>query len=182
MRRKETAGRLLPPAQTNSGGIIVKTIYLAYGSNLNLEQMGRRCPTARVLGAAKLKGYILTFRGMNGGAVANIEPGANSEVPVLLWELETTDEQALDRYEGFPILYRKEKVTVMFKGTRVRAMVYVMNEGKPLGAPGGRYYDTIRHGYRQAGFDVGILDRAVKAAAFPEEERSYKIGQYFRVW
>jgi hypothetical protein len=85
----------------------------------------------------------------------------------------------LDRYEGFPVLYRKEKVTVTFQETRVKAMVYVMNEGKPLGAPGGRYYDIIRQGYRQAGFDVGILDRAVKAAAFPEEERPYK---YFRVW
>lgn len=157
-------------------------IYLAYGSNLNLEQMARRCPTARVLGPAKLKGYTLTFRGLNGGAVANIEPDVTGVVPVLLWDIQPTDEAALDRYEGFPILYRKETVTVLLEGARVRAMVYVMNEGKPLGAPNGRYYDIIRKGYRQAGFDVGVLDRAVKAAAFPEEDRPYKIGQYFRVW
>ena len=160
----------------------MKTIYLAYGSNLNLEQMARRCPTAKVLGSAKLKGYLLTFRGMNGGALANIEPDATSEVPVLLWELQPADEQTLDRYECYPSLYRKETVTVTFKGQRVKAMVYVMNEGKPLSAPGGRYYNIIRQGYRQAGFDIGILDQAVKKAAFPDEERSYKISRYFRVW
>lgn len=169
----------MPPAPAKRGGIIVKTIYLAYGSNLNLEQMARRCPTAQVLGPAKLKGYTLTFRGMNGGAVANIEPDVAGGVPVLLWRLEPADEAALDRYEGFPVLYRKEKVMVTFQGTRVKAMVYVMNEGKPLGEPNGRYYNIIRKGYHEAGFDIGILDRAVKAAAFPEEERPYK---YFRVW
>ena len=49
------------------------TIYLAYGSNLNLKQMACRCPTAQVLGSAKLTGYRLFFRGGNGGAVATIE-------------------------------------------------------------------------------------------------------------
>lgn len=160
----------------------MKTIYLAYGSNLHLEQMAQRCPTARVLGPAKLKGYRLTFRGMNGGAVANIEPDVAGVVPVLLWEIEPLDEKALDRYEGYPVLYRKETVAVTFQGKRIKAMVYVMNEGKPLGAPDGRYYNIIRHGYRKAGFDVGILDRAVKDAAFPEEEEPRKIHRYFRIF
>ena len=35
--------------------------YLAYGSNLNLEQMSRRCPTARVVGKAQLENYRLAF-------------------------------------------------------------------------------------------------------------------------
>lgn len=156
-------------------------IYVAYGSNLNIEQMAHRCPTAKVMGAAKLKGYALTFRGMNGGAVANIEPDVTGEVPVLLWELQASDEQALDRYEGFPVLYRKEMVAITFKGQRIKAMVYVMNEGKPLGAPGGRYYNIIRQGYRLAGFDIGILDRAVKTAAFPEEPQ-YKGYPFGRGW
>lgn len=159
----------------------MKTIYLAYGSNLHIEQMAQRCPTAQVLGPAKLKGYRLTFRGAYGCAVANIEPDVTGMVPVLLWEIEALDEKALDRYEGYPVLYRKETVTVMFQGKRVKAMVYVMNEGKPLGAPGGRYYDIIRYGYRKAGFDIGILDRAVKDAAFPEKEPR-KIHRYFRIF
>jgi gamma-glutamylcyclotransferase (GGCT)/AIG2-like uncharacterized protein YtfP len=162
--------------------MMMKTIYLAYGSNLNLGQMTRRCATAWALGSVKLKGYKLTFRGMDGGAVANIEPDAAGVVPGLLWELRPADEAALDRYEGFPHLYHKETVTVTCRGNQVKAMVYVMNEGLMFGTPGGRYYNVIRQGYRQACFDIGTLDQAVKAAAFPEEEPRYKIKRYFRMW
>ena len=40
-----------------------RTIYMAYGSNLNREQMAHRCPTARVLGSAELTDHRLLFRG-----------------------------------------------------------------------------------------------------------------------
>lgn len=44
-----------------------------------------------------LKGYELQFRHH-----ATIEPNEESEVPVLLWELDSHDEKFLDRYEGEP--------------------------------------------------------------------------------
>lgn len=37
-------------------------LYIAYGSNLNLEQMKHRCPTAEVVGAAELRNWRLWFR------------------------------------------------------------------------------------------------------------------------
>jgi hypothetical protein len=37
-------------------------------------------------------------------------------VPVLVWELTPADEAMLDRYEGFPFLYRKETVRVRLDG------------------------------------------------------------------
>lgn len=157
-------------------------IYLAYGSNLNLEQMARRCPTAQVLGPTKLRGYKATFRGMDGGAVMNIERDAAGIVPVLLWEIEPDDEVALDRYEGFPRLYRKEIVTVTFKGEWVKAMVYIMNDGPPLGMPGNGYYYIIQQGYQEAGFDIGILHRAIKESAFPKQASQHKREYYLRWW
>jgi hypothetical protein len=39
-------------------------------------------------------------------------------------------------------------------------MVYVMNEGKPLGQPSCYYYSSILDGYRDAGFDLDILRHA----------------------
>ena len=41
--------------------------YLAYGSNLNLVQMFRRCPHARVIGHTSLPGMRLVFRGSKTG-------------------------------------------------------------------------------------------------------------------
>jgi gamma-glutamylcyclotransferase (GGCT)/AIG2-like uncharacterized protein YtfP len=142
-----------------------KTIYLAYGSNLNLKQMAGRCPTAKVLGSAKLMGYRLLFRGNGGGAVATVEKEKGGGVPALLWQITPRDEAALDRYEGYPWLYRKETVKVRFKGKWIEAMVYIMNEGRPLGAPSRYYYDVIRQGYLDAGFDLAILGKAVRDSA-----------------
>jgi len=139
-------------------------IYLAYGSNLNLEQMGYRCPYAVPLGPSELSGYRLMFRGGNRNAVATVEPEEGYSVPVLLWEITPRDEEALDRYEGWPRLYRKETVTVSHNSKPVEAMVYIMNEIYPLGLPGEYYLNVIAEGYASAGFDTAVLDEAVKAS------------------
>lgn len=62
--------------------------YIAYGSNLNLEQMARRCPTAKVVGSTTLKNYRLMFRGGSHTAVATVERSQGDEVPVLIWRLQ----------------------------------------------------------------------------------------------
>jgi hypothetical protein len=138
------------------------TLYIAYGSNLNLEQMTLRCPTAKVAGATKLTGYQLLFRGGRHGAVATVENKKGSSVPVLIWEITPTDEAALDRYEGWPHLYRKETVRIRLNGKMVSAMIYIMNEGRPLGAPSPYYYNVIAQGYKSAGFDSNFLKQAVR--------------------
>jgi len=139
--------------------------YLAYGSNLNIEQMAWRCPNARIVGATAIKNYQLLFRGGRKSAVATIEPMKGGSVPVLVWEITPADEAALDRYEGFPFLYRKENLEVCIEGKKVTAMAYIMNDNRPLGTPSCYYYSTILEGYKTAGFDVDILRHAVSASA-----------------
>ncbi len=76
--------------------------YFAYGSNLNIKQMQWRCPTAVPLGAFTLQGYKLVFR-----FYADIIPDSEKSVKGGLWEISEDDENALDRYEGYPSLYGK---------------------------------------------------------------------------
>lgn len=138
---------------------------IAYGSNLNLEQMQHRCPTAEAVGTSVLRGWRLRFRGEAYSAVATIERSKGSEVPVLIWRLQPRDELALDRYEGFPFLYRKETLRLTVNGKQVYAMVYIMNKaGRPYGAPALGYFNTIREGYKSAGFDLDILYSAASAS------------------
>ena len=139
-----------------------KRLYVAYGSNLNLPQMAKRCPGARIVGSSELKDYVLTFRGGHGGAVATVEPSKGNSVPVLVWEITEEDEKALDRYEGFPFLYRKENVRVNLKGKDIKAMVYIMNEGKNLGQPSIYYYSIIYDGYKAQDFNTEVLKSALK--------------------
>jgi gamma-glutamylcyclotransferase (GGCT)/AIG2-like uncharacterized protein YtfP len=144
-------------------------LYLAYGSNLNLKQMAQRCPTARVVGASEMKDYRLLFRGTHAGAVATVEPFKGERVPVLVWETTPADEASLDRYEGWPFLYRKETVQVKLKGKSIKAFVYIMNDGRPLGLPNCYYYNTIMEGYKDAGFDLDILRQAAKDSVESED-------------
>ncbi len=149
-------------------------LYIAYGSNLNLPQMAMRCPAAKVVGASEMRGWRLLFRGGHERAVATVERHKDGRVPVLVWEITPADEAALDRYEGFPFLYRKETVTVKLDGKRVEAMVYIMNVGddrwgyKPLNQPSAHYYTTILDGYKAAGFNVEYLRRAAARSVEPE--------------
>ncbi len=88
-----------------------KRLYIAYGSNINLEQMAFRCPNSKVVGTRMNPDYELEFRG-----VATIVPKKGAAVPVLLWEIDQRDELRLDRYEGFPRMYRKELFEVEVDG------------------------------------------------------------------
>lgn len=153
-------------------------LYIAYGSNLNLPQMAFRCPTAKVVGASEIKDYGLLFCGGRRNAVATVEPLKGSSVPVLLWTLKERDLQALDRYEGYPHLYRKEILDVELKGKTVPAMVYIMNEGHPYGSPSDYYLNVIMEGYKTAGFDTEILEQAVeKSIQLAQEQQEQEPAQ-----
>jgi hypothetical protein len=45
-------------------------------------------------------------------------------------------------------------------GEQQEAMIYIMNDGRPLGQPSAAYYSTIRDGYTDAGFDLAPLRQA----------------------
>lgn len=65
----------------------MKRYYIAYGSNLNIRQMRRRCPSARIIGTAELHGYELLFKGSRTGSYLTIEKKEGSTVPVAAWEV-----------------------------------------------------------------------------------------------
>lgn len=149
------------PDKTNNPKAPNERLYIAYGSNLNLMQMKYRCPTAEVVGKTRLRNWRLMFRGSKDTAVATIERSTGGNVPVLVWKLQPQDEQALDRYEGWPYLYRKDTLRITLNGRRIYAMAYIMNEEKHLyGKPSSGYFETIAAGYRSAGFDENILQKA----------------------
>lgn len=141
-----------------------RKLYLAYGSNLNLRQMQYRCPDARVVGTAILQDYKLLFRGNRHRAVATVEPCKGEQVPVLIWSISSDDERALDAYEGWPRLYRKENLTAEVAGKPTAVMAYVMTDGFELGAPSPGYFATILDGYRDNGLDPAFLHKAAKAS------------------
>ena len=141
-------------------------LYAAYGSNMNIEQMRRRCPGARVVGSAYIYGYRLIFRGTPHMAVATIERArdTSAQVPLLLWTITPSDERKLDQYEGYPQLYEKRDICIQTaNGEKKRAMAYIMTPGRQENAPSLLYCEVIRQGYVDAGIeDDDTLKRAIQ--------------------
>ncbi|MDE6781042.1 MAG: gamma-glutamylcyclotransferase [Ruminococcus sp.] len=142
--------------------------YIAYGSNLNVRQMARRCPTAKPIGTAVIHDYELLFKGSKMGAYLTIERKKGGNVPVAVWEVTDDDEKRLDRYEGYPAFYYKTemKLPVKFLKTgetkTVTAFVYIMHEDRKTGIPSETYTGTCAIGYMNFGFDMEFLDKALK--------------------
>ncbi|HEP1782447.1 TPA: gamma-glutamylcyclotransferase [Streptococcus suis] len=145
-----------------------KRYYIAYGSNLNIQQMRMRCPGARIIGTSVIKDYQLLFKGSKTGSYLTIEPMEGAEVPVVIWEVTETDEKALDRYEGYPNFYYKKEMNLDIKGIRtgkVRrrdAFIYIMHEERELGIPSWYYVNTCLDGYRAFGFNEKYLFDAIR--------------------
>jgi gamma-glutamylcyclotransferase (GGCT)/AIG2-like uncharacterized protein YtfP len=132
---------------------MTKPIYLAYGSNLNKQQMKWRCPNAECLGKVMLPNYRLVFRG-----VADIIPAKGFHCPVGLWRITDDCEVSLDQYEGYPRLYRKEYFA---NKEGQQFMAYVMNRDG-LAMPSKGYYDSIANGYDDFDIDLKYLEEALE--------------------
>ena len=145
-----------------------KSIYLAYGSNMSLQQMYHRCPDAEPIGKGFIKGWRLMFKGSQSGNYATIEKEEGCTVPVVAWAISELDEERLDRYEGWPSFYVKETVEFEYIGDRPgrrvkgEGMVYIMPpENSTLGLPSQRYFDVLVEGYHRFGLDLNILYEAL---------------------
>ena len=141
--------------------------YLAFGSNLSVSQMLTRCPDAVYVGTAMVKGYRLLFKGSQTGSYLTVEKKARRKVPVLVWKVSKEDEKNLDRFEGFPRFYRKERMEVELQNLAdgavigiVNAFIYIMDESRVCGKPSDQYYRVCEEGYKRFGFDKKILEKA----------------------
>ena len=132
-------------------------LYFAYGSNLNLFQMKRRCKDSVFLKKYELKGYRLNFRSKY--RAADIEKSKNSLVPGALFEISKSDEKKLDVYEDFPTLYKKYFFTYYGK----KVMTYTMVKKSPFKFPTERYLNVVKKGYRDCKLDKKFLVKALKS-------------------
>ena len=151
----------------------MKKYYIAYGSNLNVQQMKFRCPGAKVVGKSVIKNYELLYKGSKTGSYLTIEKKNGSVVPVAVWEVTADDEKRLDAYEGYPNFYYKKnmKITLAETGKIINAFVYIMHEERSLGIPSQNYISTCRFGYTIFGFDFKYLDKDFCSIELPAYSR-----------
>ena len=131
-------------------------LYFAYGSNLNLFQMKRRCKDSVFLKKYELKGYRLNFRSKY--RAADIDKNKHSLVPGALFEISKSDEKKLDIYEDYPILYKK----LYFSYYKKTVMTYTMVNKTEFRYPTERYLNVVKRGYKDCKLNMKYLKIALQ--------------------
>ncbi len=145
-------------------------LYFAYGANLNLRGMKRRCPRATALGIATLKGFRLEFR-----TFATVVPDPAGSVTGALYELTPACLRALEAYEGDD--YTQQNVSVETEAGPREAMVFAMRGGERA-PPSLPYFSEVSRGYSDWKLNQEPLRRARIAtmhAVKPEKPPREKI-------
>jgi hypothetical protein len=115
-------------------------LYFAYGSNMSVQAMARRCPRSKAIGVARLQRHRIAVM-REGWLTAVRDP--RSAVHGVLWDLVLSDMPALDRYEGLAQgLYAKAVQPVVAPGGARRALVYFGANAGP-GIPRSDYIADI---------------------------------------
>ena len=130
--------------------------YFAYGSNLHHNQMKRRCPKCRYIKKIVLNNFKLTFR--NKGGWADIERRNSKKVYGGLYIISKCAESRLDKYEDYPIVYKK----MYFKYKSIKVMTYTMVRKTKLVPPTTRYLNIIKHGYKDCKINIKSLNAALQ--------------------
>ena len=139
---------------------------------MNRAQMAFRCPDAEMLETVKIEGYRLAFRH---SGVATLLPEPGSAVDGILWRISQEDEERLNRYEGYPVLYGKDSIPVKTAdGKSVQAMAYLMNAPyRDVPAmPSRNYIIGIYSACLENGIDVVSVINAVKRTEQEIPEKS----------
>ena len=109
--------------------------YFAFGSNMLLERLKKRVPSARLLGTATLRGYTLRFNKVSndGSGKANIVPSPDPRAVVygVLYHLDDEERPQLDKAEGLGKGYQVRYLRVRRDGAEAEeeAFAYVAAPG-----------------------------------------------------
>ena len=136
-------------------------LYFAYGSNLSLDQMKRRCPGSEMVDVGYIEDHELGFTAFasrwNGG-VADIIERKGSVVWGLVYSITIEDLSHLDYFEGHPTFYNRKKVKVHGReGMHEDVWTYYVIDKKDFIPPTMVYFELIYEAGKLFDFPVDYL-------------------------
>ena len=102
--------------------------YFAYGSNMSVSRMIKRGVTPLSRSQGILNNYILKFNKKSSKgdwSFANIEEIEGDVVEGIIFEISELHLEKLDKFEGAPVHYRREKINVISGGNKIECITYV---------------------------------------------------------
>lgn len=115
--------------------------YFAYGSNLDLEHLSDLKVKLIHMERAILNDYKLVFNVLNsykvGVGYANISPHKGATTEGLIIYTDPASVRYLGDYEGFPVLYKKQALSVIKEDRQQEAVMAYIGNGKVI-------YDNLK--------------------------------------
>lgn len=148
-------------------------LYLAYGSNLCIDRMLERCPSAIPVARVILNDYRLVFMENNTKRiVANIVEEKGKNVYAVIYDIDDKEVSNLDRAEGFPYVYKKRYFNMNINDVESTVTAYVMDltfrgiktgqeVKRAYGKPEREYLRYIEDGYDYFVFPDRFIDEAL---------------------
>lgn len=139
-------------------------LYFAYGMNTDTQGMALRCPGAVSKGAARLVDHCFRF-----AHHADVVACENHYVDGVLWEIDQQHLNSLDRLEGYPWYYDRQKLPVQYQGQIVQAQCYRMQPGVSDAMPARHYLDCLLRGYAEHGVPTNQIYLSLQAIEKTED-------------
>jgi gamma-glutamylcyclotransferase len=158
--------------------------YFAYGSNMLLERLRRRCPSAKTIGVSTLNGYTLEFSkpSKDGSGKATIvkSEATGARVVGVIFEVGTSELEELDHAEGYGNGYERNSSLLVKKltdGTPTITTSYFATKFDRCLKPYDWYWALVMAGATQQGLPrdwIAMLE-AVEFVHDPELGRDERV-------
>ena len=150
--------------------------YFAYGSNMLPARLLDRCRSATLVGTGSAMNFGLEFSKVSkdGSGKATLVGVAGSNVPGVIFEIDVTDQEALDQHEGLGFGYRRDDaftVDVPALGTSIQTSTYLATAGDNRLKPFDWYLATVIAGALHHGMDEAHI-AGLRSTAFVEDTRT----------
>jgi gamma-glutamylcyclotransferase (GGCT)/AIG2-like uncharacterized protein YtfP len=155
---------------TNSAHAGAGDLYFAYGSNLHPLRLARRLVAPRLVGSARLDGWVLDFakRGRDGSGKCRIVPGLGC-VHGALYALDAADKRRLDAIEGVGRGYACAWVELPRFG-RVSTYVAMPGATSPALLPFDWYLGIVLAGAEFHGFPASYRSALADRPTLPDPD------------
>ena len=126
--------------------------------------MKNRCPSAKFIKRAYLENYQFVYDGYSltrNGAVANIIKKEGEIVWGGIYEIDEDCLNKLDEYEGFPNVYKRERLKVKDdEGNEYECEVY-LREQRKIGKPSEEYKNIIIKGAKNCNLPDDYIEKFI---------------------
>jgi len=158
-------------------------LYFAYGSNMCIERLAARTPSARMLSTGFLRGHRLKFDklSVDGSGKCDCQHTGSEEDRVygVLFAIANTERPSLDKAEGVGNGYDRREVAIETDGGIVNATTYIAMRKQPDLRPYHWYKDYVLTGARQAKLPVEYIAgiESVESIDDPKQDRAARESQ-----